>query len=198
VGNLHIPIIQVPRKAPLSIDEGVDASEIQNADGAVTTLQHIQVTGTLMAIQRDFLFQGTVTGTFEAPCDRCIEPASVDETVEVSWLFEPGKVNDAMEEFAASEEMDDDEEYYEDEKDQIRYYEGDELNLTPHAEEEMVLALPAKIYCTDDCKGLCPQCGANLNRTTCECKEEQEEENNTGLKALRDLYPDLPTDTPEE
>ena len=36
--------------------------------------------------------------------------------------------------------------------------------------EQFVLTLPMKPLCSDDCKGLCPVCGTNLNRGTCDCK----------------------------
>jgi uncharacterized protein len=193
--------VQVPRKSTLDIDERLDTEDIQNAQGSTTNLQHIQVTGTLLAVQKDFLFQGSITGTFQGTCDRCIESAQAEESIDVSWLFEPGTVPDPMEDFAQSEETaedDEEEEYSEsDENEQIRYYEGDNIDLAPHVREEMVLAAPSKLYCTDDCKGLCPHCGVNLNNTTCECTEEVEQ-NNSGLNALKDLYPDLPSNPPEE
>jgi uncharacterized protein len=202
VGNLQIPIVQIPRKAPLSIDERLEASDDLTNNEVVTTLKYIQVIGEWTSIHTDYLFQGTITGTFKGPCDRCIEPAETDERVYVSWLFEPGKVPDAMEDFAQSEETEDDEDEefsdLEEESDQIRYYEGDTIDLAPHAREEMVLASPTKIYCTEDCKGLCPQCGVNLNHKTCDCTEEEIEEKNTGFNALKDLYPDLPSNTSEE
>lgn len=203
MGNLQIPIVQIPRKKPLSIEEQLDASEIQNDDGAITTLGGIQVSGTIMTLQKDYLFQGSVTGRFEGPCDRCIEPAQTEQTISVAWLFEFGDAPDAMEDFAESDEDDDDEDKEEefteeDDNEQVRYYNGDELDLATPAKEEMVLASPSKIYCTDECKGLCPNCGTNLNKTTCDCTEESEEANNSGLKALKDLYPDLPSNTSEE
>ena len=201
MGNLQIPIVQIPRKTPLSIEEELDASEIQDTEGAITTLSGIQISGTITTIQKDYLFQGSVTGRFEGPCDRCIEPAQTEQTIPVAWLFELGDAPDAMKDFAESDEDDEEEEEEfteEDDSEQVHYYNGDELDLATPAKEEMVLASPSKIYCTDECKGLCPKCGANLNQTTCDCTEELEETNDSGLKALKDLYPDLPSNTSEE
>ena len=45
------------------------------------------------------------------------------------------------------------------------------LDLDALAEEDVVLNLPSKVLCKDDCKGLCPQCGKNLNDGPCDCKE---------------------------
>lgn len=47
-----------------------------------------------------------------------------------------------------------------------------ELDLDSLVSEEVSLSLPNKILCSDDCKGLCPQCGANLNIKKCGCKSD--------------------------
>ena len=46
------------------------------------------------------------------------------------------------------------------------------LDLQELVNEEVSLNLPTKILCSDDCKGLCPQCGANLNVSKCDCKKD--------------------------
>ncbi len=46
---------------------------------------------------------------------------------------------------------------------------GDELDLEPLARDAALLELPLAPLCSADCKGLCPQCGANWNLTTCAC-----------------------------
>ena len=45
------------------------------------------------------------------------------------------------------------------------------LELDALAEEDLVLNLPSKVLCQEDCKGLCPTCGKNLNDGPCDCKE---------------------------
>ena len=44
------------------------------------------------------------------------------------------------------------------------------LNLDELVEEDVNLALPTKYLCNDECKGLCPMCGRNLNEGQCDCK----------------------------
>jgi uncharacterized metal-binding protein YceD (DUF177 family) len=201
VGKLEIPIVTIPRKTALAIHEDVDIAEVLGDETDPGTLTRIKVDGELTAIQQNFLFQGTVTGVFASPCDRCLEPTSLNEKVDVGWLFEPGEVPDAMNAFAESDDTDDEEdEVAPDEDDgQARYYDGESVNLGPHAWEELVIATPSKLYCDDACKGLCPQCGINLNTATCACVEEQlEETNNSGLSGLKEMFPDLPAKSPEE
>jgi uncharacterized protein len=52
--------------------------------------------------------------------------------------------------------------------------------------EQFYLALPMKPLCRADCKGLCPMCGTNLNRGTCDCKREWKDPRLSALKELRD------------
>ncbi len=48
-------------------------------------------------------------------------------------------------------------------------YEGDEIDLTPLVHEQTLLALPIRALCTEECRGLCSRCGANLNAGPCGC-----------------------------
>jgi len=43
------------------------------------------------------------------------------------------------------------------------------VDLGEEIRQEMILANPAKVLCSKDCKGICPQCGANLNKEQCKC-----------------------------
>ncbi|ACY14436.1 YceD family protein [Haliangium ochraceum] len=49
-------------------------------------------------------------------------------------------------------------------------YEGESIDLTPLFHDQVVLAVPFAPLCHEDCKGLCPQCGVDRNRETCDCK----------------------------
>ena len=64
------------------------------------------------------------------------------------------------------------------------FYEHDEIDLDHLMREQFHLALPMKPLCREDCKGLCPRCGANRNTTTCTCEVRWEDPRLAGLKAL--------------
>lgn len=52
--------------------------------------------------------------------------------------------------------------------------EGDELDITEDLRAEMLLELPMNLLCSDECKGLCPHCGKNLNDGACACRDDKE------------------------
>jgi uncharacterized protein len=63
-------------------------------------------------------------------------------------------------------------------------YEGDEIDFTREITEQVVLAIPFKPLCSEDCKGLCIKCGAELNITECSCSQDTM---NLQFNALKNL-----------
>lgn len=110
----------------------------------------------------DLSFEAMVRGV----CMRCLE--EVGEVVPVRQTeFVPG------------------EEGGEDTEDEVSPFINDHVvDVRGLVREAVVLALPVKILCSEDCGGLCAFCGANLNRETCDCGEERIDPR---LEALRDL-----------
>ncbi|MGD8961819.1 MAG: DUF177 domain-containing protein [Desulfobacterales bacterium] len=53
----------------------------------------------------------------------------------------------------------------------LLYFRGEEINLQQGIQEQIVMAFPLQPLCTRDCKGLCPQCGSNLNQKDCGCEQ---------------------------
>ena len=51
----------------------------------------------------------------------------------------------------------------------LSFYSGDEVDLAPLLREAMILALPTRPLCSEDCQGLCPHCGGNRNQGACSC-----------------------------
>ncbi|MFQ5824407.1 MAG: DUF177 domain-containing protein [bacterium] len=74
--------------------------------------------------------------------------------------------------------------YEDDEK--IRFINANtyEIDLTSDVRESLLLAVPMKVVCSDDCKGLCQTCGANLNEGDCQCVHEDIDPRWEALKKL--------------
>ena len=64
-------------------------------------------------------------------------------------------------------------------------YEGDEVDLSGLIREQVLLALPTRPLCREDCRGLCPHCGVNLNRTTCGCRVEIPDRRMDAIRSLK-------------
>ncbi len=195
MNRLVFPLSKASRAGGHSFDEVVPGDEVRPDGAPAIALTSVRVAGTLTAVATEFVFRGRLTGTFERECDRCLEPARETIDQDVTWLFEPG--TDVP---RAAEDVEDEEGEIDtaENDERARYYQGEEIDLAPHVWEEMVLAEPSKYYCRAECRGLCPRCGKNLNAGACNCAPEKEERGNTGLAALKDLFPNLPSKTVEE
>lgn len=91
---------------------------------------------------------------FEAVCDRCL--ADVELPMELSF----DRVVLSPEAFAADEEA---------EGDDQTFMDGYQLDVEAFVHDEIIVNWPVKILCREDCKGVCPVCGQNLNERECGC-----------------------------
>jgi len=106
----------------------------------------------------------TVTGpvTFEAlfTCGRCLEEFRQLFAMDMNIRLTPEtEVPQASEYELKNEDMD------------VYYYNGDEIDLDPFIYEEVLLGMPSRPVCSEDCQGLCGICGKNKNFETCDCNE---------------------------
>jgi uncharacterized protein len=118
---------------------------------------------------------GRLSTTLEQACSRCLEPFrhSVDASFDIRYL--PQTDNTGADEREVEEDDLSD-----------AFYRDEQIDLRQLMEEQFYLALPMKPLCRVDCKGLCPNCGTNLNDATCECEIRWEDPRLAGLKALID------------
>jgi len=115
------------------------------------------------------LVQGALHATTEAECVRCLESFALPFSVDLSELFIPvWQVSAGSPEGASP--------YLIDEKGFI--------DLTPILREEGILAVPIQALCSPHCKGLCPQCGQNLNEGPCDCEKEHIDPRLASLRSL--------------
>jgi len=119
--------------------------------------------------------QVLVTGVVEAPllreCRRCLAPVHLTLRPEVALVWtEPSELG--------AESADDGEE--------VRILEpgAGEIDLGEAIREELILAAPTLVVCREDCKGLCPRCGADLNDGPCGCASDDRDPRWDPLRAL--------------
>ena len=125
-------------------------------DDAIITLPDaafsspVSVTGTLTIGGNAVFVEGEIEYSITGQCSRCLESVVFHNIVAFDEEF--------------SDDPDSDPEVYPFSKGLV--------DLTGMVNEKIVLSIPVAIYCRDDCKGLCPVCGANLNKTQCNCKTD--------------------------
>jgi len=118
--------------------------------------------------------QGTLKGTLQVNCHRCLQPVPwpLDEKVDVFLVEE--------------EELEPSEEIELDAKDlDYEFFDGIVIDIDQLVVEQIFLALPVKILCSDNCRGLCPHCGANRNEESCECDKKTDKSPFAALEAIK-------------
>jgi len=113
--------------------------------------------------ERRLLVAVSVRAEAQLPCARCLEPA--DAVIEGTLRYFFSLRRDVGDEKAGK--ADGDEEII-----LLDAWE-DEIDLAPLIWEVLITSLPATALCSPGCKGLCPECGTNLNKYTCDCKREK-------------------------
>jgi uncharacterized protein len=171
----------------LTIRAVIAAADLVALDSAGAPAGSVTVTGMLTELGAEYLFRGDISGSFVQPCDRCLESATFPFRIDVCWTYVEGPEVAPEKEWESEDENDSDDE--EGESSSHRF-QGAEIDLRPEVREEIALALPAKFLCSNECAGLCPSCGANLNHAPCTCSGEVTLENK-GLAGLGDLFPEL-------
>ena len=106
----------------------------------------------------DIRLRASYEGSFERLCARCLEPVPQKLSGNFDLIFRPEAADSVAGEHAITTD-----------ETEIGYYEESGLLLEDVVREQVLLSLPGRALCRPDCKGLCPQCGQNLNQATCQC-----------------------------
>ena len=173
---MFIDIHELERE-PREFEEVLQPGRI--AFGAdVTQTAPMQVSGVAELLDklhgREIHLSGSLATTVETICDRCLEPTPRPIEIEFDLFYQP------MKSIAHEEEIE-----LKPAELEIGFYEGHGLELEEVLKEQVLLTLPVKRVCREDCKGLCPHCGTDLNETTCECVVDEPDPRWDTLRALK-------------
>jgi len=116
-----------------------------------------------------FNLRGRIGAVLSSQCARCSEPFA--EPLEIPFA----------ERFVKGAADPDDDSYA---------FEGESMDIRPMVMDNLFLNMPIRSVCREDCKGLCPVCGCNLNTAQCSCAPEVPVEEPSPLAALGSLFDD--------
>ena len=125
-------------------------------------------------IIKDIRLRGRLSAGLELECARCLEPVRQDVTREFELLYRPLGTDAGRDELSVT-----------DAEAEIGYYQGDGILLEDVLREQVLLALPLKVTCREDCRGLCLHCGKNLNQDKCSCNVPMEDPRWAALREIR-------------
>jgi len=125
-------------------------------------ISEISCTGRIEPLDSGWMLRARLRYEQVLACDRCLTPIRVaaDESLEALLVVEPPPRGEAGEERELGED-----------ELGVVHLGSDELDTEPLVSEQIQLAIPGRLLCRPDCRGLCPQCGAYRNTEPCRCEE---------------------------
>lgn len=120
----------------------------------------------------EYYCQGSLQALVTLECARCLAPFDAELSESTDFIV------CSADAFATLGNGEDGESYV------LLEGSGMEADLRSTAQQALVVALPMKPLCRPDCRGICPQCGVNRNRTSCECSTERADPRWDGLQQL--------------
>ena len=120
----------------------------------IAYIRPVSFSGTYMLADETVIVRGIARAVIESPCARCLAATetSVEAEVEEAFIRDKGQ----------EREVDDDQ----------YMYSGHVLELDEAVRTALLLEMPSRVLCKEDCRGLCDQCGANLNINECLCQKD--------------------------
>jgi uncharacterized protein len=133
-----------------------------------------EVTVRVRVSGREVRLRGKITARAEVDCDRCLKSVSVPVETAFDVTYVP------EEDYRASEVAE-----LQEEDLSLSVFDGQTIDVDELVREQVLLALPARALCSDECKGLCPACGADRNLNPCDCDSKEVDPRWAGLEKIR-------------
>ena len=155
--------IFVNENSSLPIEYSLDMSNV-DFSGVYPLKKPVEIIGTVSNKASLVELDARINYVFEAPCDRCGGDAAEKYTLNIQKSLAPSIEGEESDSILLTPDM--------------------KLDLDELVYSEVIVSLPMKHLCNEDCKGICPKCGKNLNEGKCGCREK---EIDPRLSALADL-----------
>jgi uncharacterized protein len=141
----------------------------------LVALSPLELSGEVMRIDGGYALSARLVYDGELECSRCLVRYPFHEDETFSLVLYPRRPDAAGEEIElASDDLD------------AVFYDDPVVPLSPIAEERVQMALPMKPLCRPDCRGLCADCGNDLNQGPCGCAHAAADPRWEALRALKE------------
>ena len=148
--------------------------DLNPVDERVRLTEAASVTGNVRRAGHEVFVNGHVETRVQVECDRCLKPVELPVSVDFALEYIPGADYESGFATALSEEQM-----------SVDVFDGEAIDVDEIVKEQILLALPARTLCLEDCKGICPECGIDLNTGQCNCSAEAVDPRWAALKSFK-------------
>ena len=166
---LVVNILELIRRPGTYKDLDVDVSTTEFAfdDPRIDDSRDVHATLHVESTSGGMVVNGVVAAQARGECSRCLAELGLSIESDVDEIYQRVPENE-----------------------DVYPLEGDQLDLRPMVRETVLLAIPEAPLCSPTCRGLCPVCGVDLNRGTCECARPSADDRWSVLDQLKGKLPD--------
>jgi uncharacterized protein len=151
-----------------------DPDELNPVDERVKLAAPATVNGKIRLAGNEVFVNGHVDTRTQVECDRCLKPIElpVNADFELEYISGSEYESSAVAELTEAEMS-------------VSVFDGDAIDVDEIVKEQILLAVPTRMLCREDCKGICPQCGTDMNTGECNCVTEDIDPRWAALKNLK-------------
>jgi len=147
--------------------------DLNPVDERIQITEPATVTGKVRLSGNEIFVNGHVETRAQVECDRCLKPVSLPVSADFALEYISGEEYESS---AAAElteaEM------------SVSVFDGEAIDVDEIVKEQILLAVPTRMLCREDCKGICPECGTDLNSGQCTCVKDDIDPRWAALKNL--------------
>ena len=162
--------LRTVKKEPQLFEESIQ-TDIPEVKGEVSAAVNVR------RILGGYEVNGKAAGIFDLSCSKCLKRFERPFEVEFRLVFKTGENNETGDKAASWDDLD------------VAVFTGEYLDLSENIRGEILLEIPSKPLCSEDCKGICPVCGKDLNEGDCGCGDKRVAPAMSDLKKIKEqLY----------
>ena len=132
--------------------------ELNPVDERISLTEPVTVSGKVRLAGNEVFVNGHVETRAQVECDRCLQPVEVPVNTDfaLEYITGPEYESGGVAELTEDEMS-------------VSVFDGEAIDVDEIVKEQIVLAVPTRMLCREDCKGICPECGTDRNTGDCSC-----------------------------
>ncbi|HKG98569.1 MAG TPA: DUF177 domain-containing protein [Pyrinomonadaceae bacterium] len=132
--------------------------DLNPVDERIRLIEPVAVKGNVRLAGPEVFVNGHIDTRAQVECDRCLQPVQLPVSADFALEYIPGSAYESTETAELT-----------DAQMSVSVFDGDVIDVDEIVKEQILLAVPTRMLCRDDCKGICPECGLDRNSGECTC-----------------------------
>ena len=132
--------------------------DLNPVDERIVLTEPATVSGKVRLAGNEVFVNGHVETRAQVECDRCLQPVEIPVNTDFALEYITGSEYESAQAVELTEE-----------EMSVSVFDGEAIDVDEIVKEQIVLAVPTRMLCREDCKGICPECGTDRNTGDCNC-----------------------------